>query len=39
MLICFFTIDENLGRAGLKDMTKSVLSVFAAFRSSGCSVA
>ena len=39
MLICFFTIDEILGRAGLKDMTKGVLSVFVAFCSCGCSVA
>ena len=39
MLICFFTIDEILGRAGLKDMTKGVLPVFAAFCSCGCSVA
>ena len=31
MLICFFTIDEILGRAGLKDMTKGVLSVFVDF--------
>ena len=33
MLICFFTIDEILGRAGLK----GVLSVFVAFCSCGCS--
>ena len=26
----FFTIDEILGRAGLKDMTEGVLSVFVA---------
>ena len=39
MLICFFTIDEILGRAGLKDMTKGVLSVVVAFCSCGCSVA
>ena len=37
MLICFFTIDEILGSAGLKDMTKGVLSVFVAFCSCGCS--
>ena len=34
MLICFFTIDEILGSAGLKDMTKGVLSVFVAFMNS-----
>ena len=39
MLICFFTIDEILERAGLKDMTKGVLSDFVAFCSCGCSVA
>ena len=32
MLICFFTLDEILGRAGLK----VVLSVFEAFCSCGC---
>ena len=37
MLICFFTIDEILGRAGLKDMTKGVLSVFVAFCFCDCS--
>ena len=28
MVICFLTIDDMLGRAELKDMTKGVRSVF-----------
>ena len=39
MVICFLSIDDMLGRAGLKDMTKGVRSVFVAFCSCGWSVA
>ena len=39
MVICFLTIDDMLGRAGLKDMTKGVWSVFVVFCSCGWSVA
>ena len=30
-MICFLTIDDIFGRAGLKDMTKGVWSVFVVF--------
>ena len=39
MLICFFTIDEILGRAGLNDMTEGCSVCFVGFCSYGCSVA
>ena len=39
ILICFFTTDDILGRAGFNDITKGVRSVFVFFCSGGCSVA
>ena len=39
MVICFLIIDDMLGRAGLKDMTNGVRSVFVVFFSCAWSVA